>query len=52
VLYEIGKVLENKNLFEKANDIYRYIYENHKDNIKAGEALYRSAEIHEKLGKE
>ena len=50
VLYEIGKVLENKNLFEKAKDVYRYIYEKHKDSIKAGEALYRSAEIYEKLG--
>ena len=50
VLFEMAKVLENKKLYELANEIYSFIFEKHKNSVYAGEALYRSAEIYERLG--
>jgi tetratricopeptide (TPR) repeat protein len=50
VLFEIAKVLENKKLYDRAQEIYKYIYEKHKDDINAREAIYRSAVIYSNLG--
>jgi TolA-binding protein len=50
MLFEIAKVLENKKLYNKANEIYQYIYEKHKGDVNAGEAIYRSANIYQNLG--
>ena len=49
MLFEIAKVLENKKLYNNANEIYQYVFEKHKGDVNAGEAIYRSANIYENL---